>query len=378
MAREETERGARAMFDHSHYVPVLRWKRGERRALKALDPVDKAAMTPLLEPLPGYMRLPRRSVQSDAQDDLLVVVEQIADCWGSDPIFVDPGMVSDAPFRGTTRRNAERLFGELTASGVHAIPVTRPDRPASFQSAIRDIVQRLGMGAAVRVPVTSLRAQSAGRELRDLLAYLGLDFESVDVIVEYGLVGVGDPPFSYVCHRLPEIHRWRTFTVLGGSFPPDLMGFKTPGQYEQAREEWTRWAAEIAQAGGLPRRPSFGDYTIQHAIYYEPAPGANPSASIRYTAATYWVIMRGQGLRTPGSPGHAQYPANAELLCTRTEFCGPHFSAGDEYIWNVGSHKKGGPGTPETWLRAGINHHLAFVTRQVSAWARATGTASGR
>lgn len=379
MAREEMDREARAMFDHAHYVPVLWWKRGERRALKAVDPVDRAAMTPLLEPLPGYMRLPRRSAQSDVQDDLLVVVEQIADCWGvDDPIFIDAGMVSDAAFRGTTTRSVERFFRELRAAGAHGIPVTRPDRPASFQSVIRDIVQVLGMGVAVRLPVTDLRAQSAGRELRDRLAYLCLTFESVDIIAEYGLVGAGDPSFSYVCRRLPEIHRWRTFTVLGGSFPPDLMGFKTPGQYEQAREEWTRWAAAIAHAGGLPRRPSFGDYTIQHAIYYEPAPGANPSASIRYTADTYWVIMRGQGLRTPGSPGHAQYPANAGLLCARTEFCGPHFSAGDEYIWNIGSHKKGSPGTPETWLRAGINHHLAFVTRQVSAWARAAGTASGR
>lgn len=72
MAWREKDQGARPMFDHSHYVPVLRWKRGERGALKRLDPVDRAAMTPLLEPLPGYMRLPRRSVQSaPARDDLL-------------------------------------------------------------------------------------------------------------------------------------------------------------------------------------------------------------------------------------------------------------------------------------------------------------------
>jgi hypothetical protein len=41
------------MFDHAHYVPVLRWKAGERGALKALRLVDKAAMTPLLEPHPA-------------------------------------------------------------------------------------------------------------------------------------------------------------------------------------------------------------------------------------------------------------------------------------------------------------------------------------
>ncbi len=41
------------MFDHTHYVPLLRWKRGERGALKWLEPTDKASMTPLLELLRG-------------------------------------------------------------------------------------------------------------------------------------------------------------------------------------------------------------------------------------------------------------------------------------------------------------------------------------
>lgn len=196
--------------------------------------------------------------------------------------------------------------------------------------------------------------------------------------MEYSLVGAGDPSFPYVCQRLPGIHQWRTFTTLAGSFPPDLMSLKKPGQYELPREEWKRWAAEIANSAGLARRPSFGDYTIQHPIYHEPVHGANPSASIRYTSDTHWVIMRGEGLRTPGSPGHAQYPANAELLCGRKEFCGPEFSAGDEYIWDVGSRKKAGPGTPETWLRAGINHHLTFAARQIPASAGLSQTVPAR
>jgi Beta protein len=66
-----------------------------------------------------------------------------------------------------------------------------------------------------------------------------------------------------------------------------------------------------------------------------------------------------------GGTRHAQYRANAELLCARKEFANAHFSAGDEYIWNVGSHKELGLGTPEKWLRAGINHHMTLTARQV-------------
>lgn len=355
------------MLDRTHYVPVLRWKAGERGALKWLHPVDKDAMTPLLELIPGYMR-PRCAGRGVlVADDLSVVVEQITECWGSAPIFVDARLGCAVPYRGSRARSVERFFEGLAAAGVQAVPVVQPDHATEFQNAIRQVVLKTGNGLAVRLPVTSLRTPTGGHEVLELVEYLGAKPGSVDLIVEYGLINTGDPTFSFVCHRLPDIGRWRTFTVLGGSFPPDLMEIKRPGQYEVPREEWSRWTAEISDSPHLPRLPGFGDYTIQHAIYREPVKGANPSASIRYTTDTYWVIMRGEGLRTPGSAGHAQYPANAELLCGRKEFRGPEFSSGDAYIWRIASRQDPRTGSPETWLRAGINHHLTFVARQVAS-----------
>ena len=131
----------------------------------------------------------------------------------------------------------------------------------------------------------------------------------------------------------------------------------------------------FANSADRPRRPSFGDYTIQHATYREPVQGANPSASSRYTSDTYWVIMRGEGLRTPGSAGHAQYPANAELLCGRKEFRGPQSSTGDAYMWRIGSREDPRTGSPETWIRAGIQHppHMTFAARQIRTIAEAGG-----
>ncbi len=71
---------------------------------------------------------------------------------------------------------------------------------------------------------------------------------------------------------------------------------------------------------------------LQYGVFVEPLQGGNPSASIRYTADEYWVIMRGEGVLNKNGPGYAGYSANAQLLCERKEFCGADFSAGDEYI----------------------------------------------
>ena len=74
--------------------------------------------------------------------------------------------------------------------------------------------------------------------------------------------------------------------------------------------------------------------------------------------------MRGEGLKSDDGPGNAQYPAEAQLLCEMDEFCGAGFSRGDSYIQET-SQQPNGPGNPYTWLRAGINHHMTYATRQV-------------
>ena len=82
--------------------------------------------------------------------------------------------------------------------------------------------------------------------------------------------------------------------------------------------------------------------------------------------------MRGEGIRNDDGPGYAGYLGNAILLVGRPEYCGENFSAGDQYIKQMSAQTKR-TGSPETWIRAGINHHLTFVVRQI---ARLFGTAA--
>jgi hypothetical protein len=76
--------------------------------------------------------------------------------------------------------------------------------------------------------------------------------------------------------------------------------------------------------------------------------------------------MRGEGVFSDGSPGFPQWPANAQLLCARPEFCGQHYSDGDRYIYTT-SLQTQYTGIAGTWLQAGINHHLTFVARQIAS-----------
>jgi Beta protein len=295
------------MFDETHYVPVLRWKGAERGALRDVSASDRTSVTPLIELLPGHMRPRRKKHGPVTSDDFWVVVEQLVDAWGPLPLFLDVSRAQNTPYRGSRDCAAIKLFSALGAAGLHIIPTASLNQPTSFQETVAAVAKIDNRGAAMRIPITQLGDAQLGETLRQLVERLETSPEAIDLIVEYGLINSSAPTLSYVCHRVPMLKRWRTFTVLAGSFPHDLIEFRKPGQYEIPREEWTQWVRGIQQIPALLRRPAFGDYTNQHPIYEEPIEGANPSVSIRYASDTYHaragVAQEGRWNQTRAIPG---------------------------------------------------------------------------
>ena len=189
------------------------------------------------------------------------------------------------------------------------------------------------------------------------------DPSEVHVILDLRIVGSLDQSYIHTYGKIPLLDKWRTITIAGGSFPKDLQGLSV-GEHLLPRLEWQRWKEMV---GVRPSRiPTFGDYATLHPFLQPAVSGMNPSASIRYTTEDHWLIMRGEGLRNEGGPGHAQYPANAQLLMEHQEFCGREFSFGDKHIYErpINKHK---PGIPMNWVTVGVNHHLTFVVRQIAS-----------
>jgi hypothetical protein len=334
-------------FDHKHYVPVLRWKRAERVALRALTPQTSSQVTPLLELVPTVDNAPSK------------VSEEVLRSWGFSPFFLDLGNLPEMERADTL----VSLSDGMRVSGLRPILVTGLDRESKYQTAVEQVTTTDRRGACIRLYPRNLVNSSLAADLSGLLTRLALRPDEVDLLVDYQLISDFAMPYTMLCSRIPYLSQWRTFTVMSGAFSQDLTEYQKNGQYIRYRDDWLFWQAQVASS--LPRRPAYGDYSIQYALYIEPPEQANVSASIRYTTNDYWVIMRGEGLFNEGSPGNAQYAAHAKLLCEREEFCGRAFSYGDRYIdrLNLGIE---GPGNPETLLRAGVNHHVTFVADQLS------------
>jgi hypothetical protein len=367
------------MFNNKHYIPILRWKAAEREALGHVSLTDKVMMTPLIElimPQPKEASIRDGDTPGDLlkesvalfKEKLTVIPTEILECWGRDPVFIDMHLI-DGSIRAESMANilsAGKSMDIFMIPVVNVIPVVDFESDMKTRQVAVAFAKEHKYGLCLRLSRSDLRQESIASNIEGFLQKSNLKKKDVDLLVDLQIVDDQYQPLLTLINSLPDLKQWRTFTLVSGAFPPDLTQFTVPDLYKIPRDDWNNWKKAIA---ALTRKPSFGDYTIQHPLYREPVPGANPSASIRYTDKEGWLVMRGQGLRSPKSAGFAQYPANAKLLADTPEYksFGEKFSYGDAYIAKMGKDVNSKEtGNPRTWLRAGINHHLACVAFQLA------------
>jgi hypothetical protein len=78
------------MFDHRHYVPVMRMKPAELRSLRALDPALRLRTTPILECPPRVLRGCDTLAKLERRVDYFV--EHLAG-WAGRSLFIDFSML---------------------------------------------------------------------------------------------------------------------------------------------------------------------------------------------------------------------------------------------------------------------------------------------
>lgn len=365
------------MFNHKHYVPILRWRAAEKGALRNLKPEDKTVITPLVEltmPQPKDERgkSPSQLLQESISvflQDIPKVLSQILKCWGHEVFFLDVQLL-DASIRAKALReilDKGKQLDVLMVPVITIIPVIGFASDEQTRQIAVDFAKETGRGLCLRITESNFSEEALAGDIEGFVKKSGLDAKTIDMLVDFKVVDEQTSYHSLVnkINKIPFMEKWRTFIVATGSFPPDLSHLPKHGQYDISRVDWSIWHR---LSGGLKRTPSFADYTIQHPIYMPRSSAANPSASIRYTLEDHWVILRGEGLRNPKGAGFQQYPALAQLLVGQNIFKGDAYSFGDAYIAEKAKDiNTKNTGNPMTWLEAGINHHLTLAGRQVAS-----------
>jgi len=313
------------MFDQHHYVPCVHTKQGEAIALLKLSSTAAAKTTPLFVVHKGEAN----------------ATKTIKRCWKAH-CFV----YSSNP------KDAEAVVVNLIADGIPAILAV-------------DTGQLLGgftptansNGVCIRLdPVNSGSLMAAFKTLK-------LPANQVDLIADFRdapakMAGTYASYALFMLQHIPKLKSWRTFTCLATGYPTSLGG-KGGTTWSIPRECFHGWGA----LHGLPRDPSFGDYTVVNHFGGPLPEYVSVAAKIRYTQFGEWWIHRAFDVRNVKKGGYSQYNKLAGQLLAAPHFMGANHCAGCAEI--AAKAAGGGPGNHGTWVWIAVNHHIEVATSQV-------------
>ncbi len=364
------------------YIPILRWRPAEIKALEKLFPQDREKVTPLIEfvmPAPSITRKDDKIIVTKTRKEKFLealpeVAENLLKSCGQMPTFIDVQQL-DSDIRASSLEQILTSSSALDLFSIpvtYIIPVTGTDADVATRAVAVNYAKSSGHGLCIRIDKSHLKETNFSSHVTNFVRENHLDIGNTDLLVDLRVINQDTDTADIIekLKNLPDLQKWRTFIVSGGVFPKDLTNFAAGEAHPLDRLDWKLWNDLKTR---LSRTPLFSDYTIQHPFYeYVAAIG---SASVRYTADDQWWIFRGT---KPGhisrktgkkGPGREQYIDHAKTLTGKSFdkfYKGANFSFGDGEISRIASPGNTKPGSPPTWLTIGINHHITLAARQTS------------
>jgi len=340
------------------YVPILKSKPAELKALQDLAPEIKSQILPFIDLLP-----PQKDELADAW--LEKVTTNLARSWPAElPLIVDGGSIAAA--RTSTGEAALlKLWHLCQAQGVGFTPVTSPSRLEAHQAAIQGIVRdRACGGLCLRLSGSDFDYDFPASPLTDLLRFLRVKETDADLLLDFGALSAGPVALlmrAYI-ESIPNLMAWRSVTVSSTAFPRDLSHFSPDSVNRVPRTDWKAWRSLCSRP--LKRSPDFSDYAIQHPDLIDFDPKVmTMSAGLRYAAEEHWVIVKGRGLKKHKAA--TQMHKLCAKLVALPEYKGPDFSIGDKWIKDC-AESRATHGNSMVWRRMGTGHHLTLTAHQVA------------
>ncbi|MGQ4266451.1 beta family protein [Nocardiopsis changdeensis] len=339
------------------YIPALKGKKGELEALWNLSDFD--SVLPLLEVvdaeeggasrLGSYLRKVPRSatVAVDGGPSrakaLLEVEEELRTERDLKSIPLDPREIS-------------------------IIPTIRHSDGDADLEIFQRINERHRSGYLLRLGSTEADPDVAEAESRVplLLSKLGAAPGEIDLVLDYAAVDSERTveritPGARQAVLWAKSHRWRSITLLSGSFPPSISALSYEHETVLPRLEVALWRAV---SGGIPGGNElwYGDYATNHPTLQPGAGSRKSNPNLRYARGEKWIIHR---RRAHLAQGNLPFYEICRTVVDDPEWEGEAFSWADRQIAR-GAHTYTGLGNATKWVALGRSRHLEVVKRRLA------------
>ena len=160
-------------------------------------------------------------------------------------------------------------------------------------------------------------------------------------------------------YNLPSPLGWLKIIVALTSFPIELK-MKSNEVKLFPRTDWLTYQSLIKREPEFTEKVGFGDYAVDSAPFIKAVKGVIPSAHLRYSTPSDYLIVKGTQVKKP--VGYGAIFSVADTLAARDEYIGADFSDGDKFISRLSKRDPGTTtGNASTWRWAATDHHFARV-----------------
>lgn len=349
----------------TRYVPILRWKQGERIALRHLSVAGRTNVVPHFVIAQAQFGLPKRRKKKPAAKSAKkappsaseYLSKQLHDIWGNAAFYVD---ASDLP--GTlSAHTLDDLRTSADALSLQLVPSIRLNAPTEYVGAVRRATNKDGRGAGLRISLAQLTSASSW------IGSWPIPLAETDLMVDLGgsvgnVLALGQS-VHLAFQSLHQANLWRSVTVTGGNIPATLSGYFV-GLTMLPRAELQLWSS--LRKSGLPYALDFGDYaTIGPDSTTENIEGPVP-INAKYTCKPDFAVFHGVKTKGPGSKSRDQqyrsYASQVVKLANRGALA---HCWGDKMVDGIASSSTSSPGSPSSWVSYSVNRHIELTRSQL-------------
>lgn len=353
-------------MSNNFYLPILKFKLGEKQALAQLYPDQLKKIVPLFE-LVKYRvvkMIEGKKVVIEKQDSFIFDrdLAYIRDIYKGMLTFIDTKLLTDVD-----RMSAlDKICQNGTFFDSNLLPVIYlPELKNKIRSSTKEFLKKDGFCLRLKIgDIDDFKTFNFGEYSKDKI-HLLFDFEFNYQVVEDTIKVLNIKELS---------DSFKTVTIAIGTAPKSLVPYSLTEVSPIPRNDWLTWR-KVRNTLSDDIKLSYGDYTIRYPIL-QMIDMPNTSCSLRYTGNSNLYIFRGFAKTSKDYHGLIQFRAHAVVLTNSKEyeFSGRKFSEGDRYIKLKAKlvsrngrrlHKNKNCGTNTTWIRATINHHICKVVSQI-------------
>ena len=343
------------------YVPVIKGKENDVKAVSRITEPAQALLKPLVEIVPVPLKL-------TIDQHLEKFAHRVVKYLSNRDLFVDfYGFLPGAKLHGGSDATLGG-FQLLRNNGVHCTPTYGFDRDDSLWTPLRSEVKKMGKGFCFRVDVDDLddRSEETWEAILERSAQLGIEPGSTDVLIDLRYVGESNTEalkglvLDFLSF-MPQDNQYRSIVLSGSSALKHVGSVPKNGVGEIERKELRLWMELQADLHGL-HNLTYSDYGIVHPEFSMGGPTPHANAKIRYTTSGKIKVYRGHSLAE--GTKYKQYHSLSADVRNGTDYAGRGFSVGDRYIDDCadGNVRSGNLGT---WVFVDMNHHVQQTALQL-------------